>query len=404
MGVLVCVRDRAAPELTHVEILSESVDGWPDICCKDLGSSMRGIKMEFSCERKRRSGDYRKGTRAGGMSRIAPVALGILLLALAVAGSADAPGEWELMKGSDTIKAYSRSVPGRNILDLKAITVIDARMENFGQVLRDLASYPRWMHLCKDARVIREIDENNMVAHITLGFPMINDRDLVVKADTRVDLEKARGIVTLSLVAAPDVPVASGVVRMPEFLGSYQLEYLSRDTTGVVFSYYADPGGSIPTAVVNVFSRMVLYRTLEGLARMVRDPKYSEAGRNSEERVLFDGILADDDRVRAILKARLMEYCKDEEMIDRAVMDENIFNLFIQGDGELARLVFFSWGSRENLTLAVQHILKIHARQYTRDAGLMERIAGDKTLVNTIIDGKKPGQPSALEILRSHLE
>jgi hypothetical protein len=233
---------------------------------------------------------------------------------------------------------------------------------------------------------------------------MINDRDLVVKADTRVDLEKARGVVTLSLVAAPDVPVARGVVRMPEFLGSYQLEYLSRETTGVVFSYYADPGGSIPTAVVNVFSRMVLYRTLEGLARMVRDPKYSEAGRNSEERVLFEGILTDDERVRAILKARLMEYCKDEEMIDRAVMDENIFHLFIQGDGELARLVFFSWGSRENLTVAVEHILKIHARQYTRDEGLLERIAGDKTLVNTIIDGKKPGHPSALEILRSHLE
>ena len=360
--------------------------------------------MKFFCERKRRGRGFRTGTRAAGTSRITPVALGILLPALAVAGYADAPGEWELMKGSDTIKAYSRSVPGRNILDLKAITVIDARMENFGQVLRDLAAYPRWMYLCKDARVIREIDENNMVAHITLGFPVINDRDLVVKADTRVDLEKARGIVTLSLVADPDVPVASGVVRMPEFLGSYQLEYLSRETTGVVFSYYADPGGSIPTAVVNVFSRMVLYRTLEGLARMVREPKYSEAGRNSEERVLFEGILADDDRVRAILKARLMEYCKDEEMIDRAVMDENIFNLFIQGEGELARLVFFSWGSRENLTTAVEHILRIHARQYTRDEGRIERIAGDKTLVNTIIDGKSPGQPSALEILRSHLE
>lgn len=334
------------------------------------------------------------------MKRAVPI---IMLLALAVPSRADTPAEWKLMKVSDTIKAYSRSVPGRSILDLKAITVIDARMENFGQVCRDLAAYPQWMYLCKDARVIKQFDENNMIAHITLGFPMINDRDLVVKAETQIDLDKARGIVRLSLVRDSNVPVGKGVVRMPEFSGMYQFEYLTREKTGVVYSYYADPGGHTPAPLVNAFSKMVLYHTLDGLGRMVHQAKYVEGGLKSEDRVIFEGILRDDNKVRAILKARLMEYCRDEEIIDRAVMDEDIFNLFIKGDGSLAQLVFFSWGSRENLTLAIQQILKIHARQYTRDEGLMEKIAGDKTLIDAIIDGKQPGQRSAMEIINSYL-
>jgi len=330
----------------------------------------------------------------------------LLILSLAVAGPSHAgePGAWQLMKTSDAIKAYSRSVPGSNILDLKAITVIDARMENFGQVCRDLAAYPQWMYRCKDAKVIRRFDENNLIAHITLGFPMIEDRDLVVRADTQVDLGKARGIVKLSLVRDAGVPVPQGVVRMPEFSGVYQFEYLSREKTGVVYSYYADPGGAIPAFLVNQFSKLVLYHTLEGLGEMVRKAKYVEGGLKSADRAIYEDILRDDNKVRAILKARLMEYCRDEEIIDRAVMDEDIFNLFIKGDGSLAKQVFFSWGSRENLQAAIQTILRIHAQKSTRDQGLIEKIAGDPTLIATVIDGKKPGQPSAMEIIQSYLD
>ncbi|HOT47198.1 MAG TPA: hypothetical protein PLC28_20160 [Spirochaetota bacterium] len=37
-----------------------------------------------------------------------------------------------------------------------------------------------------------------MTVHILMDFPIVADRDLVVKADTVYDLSKARGIVTLT--------------------------------------------------------------------------------------------------------------------------------------------------------------------------------------------------------------
>ncbi|GEM_PF-1475688 len=81
---------------------------------------------------------------------------------------------------------------------------------------------------------------------------------------------------------------------MPEFNGSYQFKFITREKTGVVFSYRADPGGNIPPAITNMFSEKLLFDTLSNLKdKMVRMERYAAAAEQSRDRAIFEGILAD---------------------------------------------------------------------------------------------------------------
>ena len=288
-------------------------------------------------------------------------------------------------------------------MELKGITVIDERMETIGQVLRDLAAYPEWMHMCKSSSLVAKVDDNNMTVHIVMKFPVVSDRDLVVRAETFYDLSKARGIVNLSLVTDSPVPVLAGAVRMPEFSGTFVFEYLSREKTGVVYTYRADPGGGVPLFAANIVGKSMIYSTLSNLRNIAKNRKYFEAGQQSTDRQLFENILSDNQKVRAILKARISEYCRDEEWIDAAVADDAIFDYFIKGDGKMAQQLFASWGSRATLVKVVRTMLAIQARKYALDSRTTEAIGNDTTLVSAIIDGKKNGRPFAMDILKSHM-
>jgi len=327
-----------------------------------------------------------------------------LLLFLPTLSHAGLESDWVLTNESNHIKTYQRIYPGSKLLQFKAICVIDARAENFGQVLRDLDAMPLWMDMCEKATLISEIDENNRTLHILLDLPVVNDRDLVVKTDTVYDLERARGVVDLSLVQNSGVPVPDGVVRLAAFSGSYVFEYITREKTGLIYTYYSDPGGLLPAFLVNFVGKHMLYNTFEKLGRMVQSDNYVQAARKSKDRKLFESILSDPERVKAITKNRLMEYCRNEAMIDRAVNDPNIIDLMVNGDGKMMEQVFLSWGSRDMLIKALQTVLRVHARQYTMDEKVIEKIAGNRKLIDAIIDGDKPGQPTAAEMLQSLLE
>lgn len=331
--------------------------------------------------------------------------LSLILATLLFASTARAEVEadWKLAGNQDGILTYSRHMPGSRFASLRGITVIDARMETIGQVLRDISAYPDWMHKCKSSSVISKVDDNNMTVHVVMGLPLVSDRDLVVRADTVYDLSKARGTVNLSLAEDPSVPIPEEAVRMRQFTGTFVFEYLTREKTGMVYTYHADPGGALPAFAVNAVGRSIIHRTLLNLKQAVKKTKYLEAGQQSADRKLFDAILGDTEQVRAILRSRMMEHCRDAEHVEAVVADQAVFDFFINGDGKAAEQIFMSWGSRENLENAVRAVLAIHARKHTPDDEIIQAISKDKMLIDAIIDGKKAGRPSATDLLRSHI-
>jgi len=331
--------------------------------------------------------------------RFVPAAL-IIVVSLPAIASA----QWKLVKDRDGIRSYARSVPGTKILELKAITVIDAKMEVIGEVLRDVPSNPEWMANCGAARIVNLLSRKEMIVHTTLDFPApVADRDLVVRSVADYVLDRARGVITLTSVTDPAAPPVNGVVRMSDFSGRYVLEYISRDRTGVIYSYRADPGGNIPAFLVNMFSRDGLYQTLTGLKRMAKRQKYVDAALCSPDRALFEGTLKNREKVRNILRNRLLERIRDRETVEYVVRDDDIFRLFVEGGGDITAKIFLSWGSYPSIRDSVRDILRLHLKKYTSDQKAIEAVANDEAVIASIVRGRKKGEPPVMETVKRKL-
>ncbi len=329
------------------------------------------------------------------MRRLSMVFFIVCTALIVLAHSAPAPAQqWKVSKTGEGITAYSRISGESSIHEFKAIAIVDAKLEVVAQVIRDVPNFHKWMAYCKKGEIIQKFDENNMIVHILMDFPMVNDRDLVVKADTVYDLTKARGLVKLSQIKNTTVPVPPGVVRMPEFSGSYRFEFITREKTGVVFSYRANPGGIIPAFVTNLFSKRLLFDTVRNLkTSMVRMESYKTAAAKSSDRALFENVLGNREKVRNVIKARMKEYYRDHLSIDKLLRYDIVIDEFLTGDaGRLTEIVFLSQGSRPRLAEAARGALDLIMKTATKDGKSDPAITGDQALINRLIDGPKPGE------------
>lgn len=324
-----------------------------------------------------------------------PVATALLSLMCATIARAEPSDEWVLTDSENATRIYQyKSRPMR----LKAVSVVDARIENFAEVLRDTQSFPQWMDMCRSASLVSKTDENNMTIHILMRFPLGICRDLVVKADTVYDLTTARGFITLSGVKGSPVPSPPGTVRMPEFTGAFVFEYLGRERTGVVYTYEADPSIALPAAVVTLANKSILYHTIKRLGETAKRAKYVQSGLHSKDRAMFEELLSNEERVRAAVKARLSEHFRDTEMIDRLVEDRKVVDLLVNSDGRLAEKLFLFSKSRADVEAVARTLLRVHAQKYSSDKAVVERVAGSRELVTTLIDGST-GRPSSVDLL-----
>jgi hypothetical protein len=309
------------------------------------------------------------------------------------AHSAPRPGQWTLSKSGGGITAYSRT-SGNRIHEFKAIAIVDARMEVVAQIIRDVPGFPNWMAFCKKGEILKKFDENNMIVHIVMDFPVVNDRDLVVKTDTVYDLQKARCLVKLTQVKNTPFPVPPGVVRMPVFSGSYRFEFITREKTGVIFTYQANPGGIIPAFVTNIFSKQLLFDTVSNLKNtMVHIERYRNAAEKSRGREIMEGILGNRGKVRNVIRARMREHYRDYRSIDRLLRHDIVIDKFLTGEaGRLTEIVFFAQGSRSRITEAARGAIELILKTATRDGQADPAITGDPALINRLIDGPKPGE------------
>ena len=308
------------------------------------------------------------------------------LNSLALAGS-----DWSLEIKKNNIDAYSRTVEGTDILEIRAITVVEAKMEVIAEVLRDIPANVEWRPKCVECRLLERHDRNSMTTYTRIDLPWpVSDRDVVIKADTSINLNTGRAVVSLGSVEHHKAPEMDGNVRIKEFFSQYYLEYINREQTGIIFTTRVNPAGRIPTFLANMFNKRFAYEEMIGLINMVKKQKYIEAGKRSEDRHTIENLLQSEEKVRRIFKARLDSFIKDKQFVELLANDEKVISVFGHGSGEIEKLILYGMGLRESKKKAINKLLKVHLKNNSdyKDE-MINEIASDDLLVTAILDGKR---------------
>lgn len=177
--------------------------------------------------------------------------LGVLILGLIITSFGFSQnGDWELEKDEDGIKVYTREIEGEDIREFKAVATINAPRKTIAQIILNISDYKNWYPDITDSEIIKKIGPGEYYVYSALDLPWpASDRDGVSK----MKVEKKEKYTKISISSVNGVKgEQSGYVRIPTSYGFWKLTPKGSGTK-VHFQYFANPGGSLPDWIINMF-------------------------------------------------------------------------------------------------------------------------------------------------------
>lgn len=173
--------------------------------------------------------------------------------------------KWKLALNKDGIKVYLADTEDSKLKQFKATVFINASPAAISAAVCDLENNYKWFDSVEKAKLISRNNANDFEYTQVINVPFPLDNRLMV---TRCQVKKlANGVIRLE-VNETDTEVANAdkYVRMPLMRGYWHLTP-ENGGTQITYSFIADPGGSVPTWLVNQFIADGPYKTLSGLRK-----------------------------------------------------------------------------------------------------------------------------------------
>jgi hypothetical protein len=183
-----------------------------------------------------------------------------LLCSVAWAGTAFS-SECELLFDEEDVTVEACDIAGSDYQGFRARAVIAASPEQVLQRLQDVEDYPDWFPDTLEARRL-ELAGERWANYVRTGAPWpVKDRDAIY---TQV-LERRDGSILITVGVAPDeLPEVKGAVRVRAAKGLWELVPVDAGTA-LRWEFHLEPGGKIPSGLVNAQIMETPRRALQAL-------------------------------------------------------------------------------------------------------------------------------------------
>jgi len=182
--------------------------------------------------------------------------------------------DWKLEKDKDGIKVYSRKTSLSNFNEFKGITRIDAPVETFISVLRDIEGITNWIYSVINSRLLETYGDTVQIYYSESKAPWpFKNRDAIYK--TKYIWDSTNNTLQVEINCLPEyLNPARGIVRLPFAKGKWEIQEVENNKIDVVFQMLIDPGGNIPSWLANTFVVDSPFETLKDLRRIIKQDKY----------------------------------------------------------------------------------------------------------------------------------
>jgi hypothetical protein len=171
----------------------------------------------------------------------------LLMVPLMVCSQTD----WEKKRDRNGIVIYTRVSEDNPLKEYRAQAKINYPILDVYEFSIDLERRPEWVIRCMGMEILDTIEDGLIRYHTRYDVPWpLADRDLVVSADLSFDGEKAR---LLTVSTELDYPLEEGMIRMKSYREDVRLEKLDPQRTLFRAEGFADPGGTLPPWIINMF-------------------------------------------------------------------------------------------------------------------------------------------------------
>lgn len=184
---------------------------------------------------------------------------------------------WDEVTDDDGVKVFRREKAGSDVKEFKAVATLPANIDTVMAAISDVEKYPKIMPPTASVKTLSR-DGRTQVFHFVVNPPVISKRDYcatITSAKTgsgyRVDWKQI----------TTNCPEIDGIVRMVSNVGSWSLAPgADAASTVVTYQVHADPGGSLPTFMVNRATTKTVLEVFGSLKSAVKLAAYTKCAGN----------------------------------------------------------------------------------------------------------------------------
>ncbi len=192
------------------------------------------------------------------------------VLCSAFASAAFTQYNWKLSKDKDGIRVYQSDVQHSNFKSIKVECTMEGNYDKLMAVISDLGHQKDWVYNNKTSYMLKSISplEYYYYAETSLPWPMSN-RDAAIHL--KMNKDSLNRFLKINAVSVPNyTPEKSGKVRVPRSDISWYVTMPTPKTISIVYIFEAEPGGSLPAWLVNMFADKAPYESFKKLSEKLK--------------------------------------------------------------------------------------------------------------------------------------
>jgi len=159
---------------------------------------------------------------------------------------------WKFIKERDGIKIYTRSEESTALKSFKGEADLKTDMERISKVILKIESYDLWNDDINEIKMLGYEKDKYIKYYLVYDVPWpFNDRDLCVEA--MITNDPVTGIsVVLATPLSGVIPENPDMVRITNYWQQWTMEPAGNGMIHLTLEGSVDPGGSIPTWLINL--------------------------------------------------------------------------------------------------------------------------------------------------------
>ncbi|CAK1862216.1 hypothetical protein F0248_10325 [Vibrio crassostreae] len=203
--------------------------------------------------------------------------LTFIIIATSFSVLASDANEWKLVRDKKGIEVYNRKIEGNDFKEFRAEADIQANLTSIIALFTDTSVGTQWVENIDEMEEIEHFSEAHTVTKTYTKAPWpVSDREAIVENFIEQDPDTL--IVIINQHGRPNYRPNDDkhIVRVTHLESRWILTPLDNNTTHISYQVLSDPGGSIPSWLINMVAVSQPYKTLLGLSEMLDSQAYSE--------------------------------------------------------------------------------------------------------------------------------
>jgi hypothetical protein len=161
--------------------------------------------------------------------------------------------DWIERRNRDGIIIHTLEKEGNPLKEYRVSATINFPLQEVYLFSTDLEYRPAWVVRCVGLEILDTLHGSHILYHTAYDIPWpLSDRDLLVECSFSLDTLSGKAHL-LTITSDADYPPEEGFIRMAQYREEVFLEEIGPGRTLFRAEGFADPGGSLPAWVVNMF-------------------------------------------------------------------------------------------------------------------------------------------------------